>query len=508
LASFADLDLSAPIMRAIEQMGFEATTPIQAKAIPVALTGRDLIGQAQTGTGKTVAFAIPMIEAVDTASPDIQGLILTPTRELCIQVAEELARVGKFKRIRTLPVYGGQDIGRQLRALRNHPHVIIATPGRLLDHLNRGTIKLDSVRVSVLDEADEMLDMGFIEDIETILGKCPTERQTLLFSATMKPGVRELARKFLRNSELITTQDHQVTLPTIEQMYYEVRERQKLDLLTRLFDIHNPELAIVFGRTKRRVDELLSALQTRGYMADGIHGDLSQRQRDAVMQKFREGNIEILVATDVAARGIDVSGVTHVFNFDMPQDIDSYVHRIGRTGRAGKEGIASTFVTPREVDYLHQIERVTKQRIAKQPMPTFSEAMEGKQRVAMEQLVEVIESDEFGGFKSMAEELLEDHDSISVVAAALKLMTKDTKEVPIQLTEEQPARARRAQSTGRRDSGGGGRRDGSGRRDGGRRDGHSSGRRNGYMGDSGSFGRNRRSEHGMHKTRRSQPNEG
>jgi ATP-dependent RNA helicase DeaD len=497
LASFADLDLSAPIMRALEQMGFESATPIQAKAIPVALTGRDLIGQAQTGTGKTVAFAIPMVEAVDTTSPEIQGLILTPTRELCIQVAEELARVGKFKRIRTLPVYGGQDIGRQLRALRNHPHVIIATPGRLLDHLNRGTIKLDGVRVSVLDEADEMLDMGFIEDIETILSKCPTERQTLLFSATMKSGVRELARKFLHDSELITTQDHQVTVPSIEQVYYEVRERQKLDLLTRLFDIQNPELAIVFGRTKRRVDELINALQTRGYTADGIHGDLSQRQRDAVMQKFREGNIEILVATDVAARGIDVSGVTHVFNFDMPQDIDSYVHRIGRTGRAGKEGIASTFVTPREVDYLHQIERVTKHRIAKQPMPSFAEAMEGKQRVAMEQLVDVIESDDFGGFKSMAEELLEDHDSISVVAAALKIMTKDTKEVPIQLTEEQPARARRAQFPGRRD---GGRRDG-------RREGHSGGRRSSYMGEGGGgYGRNRRGgEHGMHKSRRPHP---
>lgn len=487
MASFTDLNISGPVMRALEQMGFESATPIQAQAIPIALTGRDLIGQAQTGTGKTVAFSIPMIESIEPANPTIQGLILTPTRELCIQVAEELARVGQFKRIRSLPVYGGQDISRQLRSLRNHPHVIIATPGRLLDHLNRGTIRLDDVRVSVLDEADEMLDMGFIEDIETILSKCPTERQTLLFSATMKPGVRELARKFMRDIEIITTEDHQVTVPSIEQVFYEVRERQKLDLLTRLFDIQNPELAIVFGRTKRRVDELISALQTRGYTADGIHGDLSQRQRDAVMQKFREGNIEILVATDVAARGIDVTGVTHVFNFDMPQDVDSYVHRIGRTGRAGKEGLASTFVTPREVDYLHQIERVTKRRIQKLPMPTLAEAMEGKQRLAMEQLAEVIGTEDFGGFKSMAEELLEEHDSISVVAAALKLLTKDTKEVPISLTEEQPVRSRRPQTQGKKS------------------DSHSGGRRGGYLGENGGYGRNRRSEHPLHKNRRPRP---
>jgi len=319
------------------------------------------------------------------------------------------------------------------------------------------------------------------------LSTCPAGRQTLLFSATMKPGVKELARKFMKNSQIVTTRDHQVTVPSIEQVYYEVQERQKLDLLTRLLDIQNPELAIVFGRTKRRVDELINALQTRGYTADGIHGDMSQRQRDSVMQKFREGNIDILVATDVAARGIDVTGVTHVYNFDMPQDIDSYVHRIGRTGRAGKEGIASTFVTPREVEHLHQVERVTKRRIQKHQMPSMAEAMEGKQRLAMEQLVEVVESGEFGGFKNLAEELLEDHDSLSLVAAALKLLTKDTKEIPITLTEEQPLRAKRPRFASHR-----GDRSRSGRpggRSGGGRYGHDGHGRGGFRSESRQRGR-------------------
>lgn len=444
-------------MKALEDMGFESATSIQAQAIPVAMTGRDMIGQAQTGTGKTVAFSIPMVEKIDTKENIVQGLILTPTRELCIQVAEEITKVGVHKGVRTLPIYGGQDISRQIKGLKNGPHVIIATPGRLIDHINRKTVRLQTIKMVVLDEADEMLDMGFVEDIETILSTCPADRQTLLFSATMKPGVKNLAKKFMRDIELVAVKAQEVTVPLIEQVYYEVPERQKLDLLTRLLDIQNPELAIVFGRTKRRVDELMNALITRGYQADGLHGDLSQKQRDTVMRKFRDGAIDILVATDVAARGLDISGVTHVYNFDIPQDIDSYVHRIGRTGRAGKSGIAATFVTPREIDHLHQIEKTTKRKITKRPVPTINEAKEGKQRLAFEQLVEAVEAEDLSGYRNLAEELLDQHDSLTLVSAALKVLTKNTNEVPVTLTAEQPLRSKkpRNQGTDRRGPGAG-----------------------------------------------------
>lgn len=441
MATFAELNLTEPVLSSIEQMGFESATAIQSEAIPVAMKGIDIIGQAQTGTGKTIAFAIPIVEKLDTHSSQLQALILTPTRELCVQVADEIAKVGSKKGIRVLAVYGGQDIGRQIRALKNHPHVIVATPGRLMDHMRRKTVKLNQIRIAVLDEADEMLDMGFIEDIESILGECPSQRQTLLFSATMKRGVHELSKKFMRDATLVSVKVTSVMVPTIEQVYYELHERQKLDVLTRLLDIQSPELSIVFGRTKRRVDELSNALQTRGYIADGLHGDLSQRQRDAVMGKFRDGSLEVLVATDVAARGIDITGVTHVYNFDMPQDIDSYVHRIGRTGRAGNSGIASTFVTAREVQYLHQIERVTKHRIERLPIPSFAEAKIGKQRVAMEQLLNACQED-LGGYRSLAEELLDQEDSLTLVSAAVKLLTKETSEVRIQLTEEAPLRSK------------------------------------------------------------------
>ncbi|EJY56519.1 DEAD/DEAH box helicase domain-containing protein [Alicyclobacillus hesperidum URH17-3-68] len=443
MATFTEMGLSAPVEKALEMMGFESATDIQSQAIPVALSGQDVIGQAQTGTGKTVAFSIPVVEKIDVQSGALQAVILTPTRELCIQVAEEITKVGGVKGVRVLAVYGGQDINRQIRGLRNRPHVVVATPGRLMDHMNRGTLSLQNIVIAVLDEADEMLDMGFVEDIETILGACPQDRQTLLFSATMKRGVVQLARKFMRDFITVTVKASEVTVPTIEQEYYEVPEMQKLDVLTRLLDIHNPELAIVFGRTKRRVDELTNALQMRGYDADGLHGDLSQKQRDMVMNKFREGKLEVLVATDVAARGLDVSGVTHVYNFDIPQDIDSYVHRIGRTGRAGKSGIASTFVTPREVDHLHQIERITRHKIRRRPLPTFSEAKESKQRLAMEELLKASQAADLSSYRGFAEELLSQQDSMALVAGALKLLTKTRKEIPIRLTAEQPIRIRK-----------------------------------------------------------------
>lgn len=440
---FSEFGLDAKVVRAITEMGFEESTPIQEQTIPLALEGKDLIGQAQTGTGKTAAFGIPLINRIDVAEERIVALIMCPTRELAIQVAEEISKLGRFKGIRSLPIYGGQDIVKQIRALKKKPQIIIGTPGRLLDHINRKTIKLDHVNTVVLDEADEMLDMGFMEDIQSILQLVPSERHTMLFSATMPENIKRLAKQFLNEPEHVSVIPKQVSAPLIAQSYIEVQEKQKFEALSRLLDMESPELAIVFGRTKRRVDELSEALQKRGYSAEGLHGDLSQNQRDNVMRKFRDGSIDVLVATDVAARGLDVSGVTHVINFDMPQDPESYVHRIGRTGRAGREGAAWTFVTPREIDHLHFIERVTRHRIPRKPLPSMAEAIEGKQRITAERVLEVVNSENYAEFKGSAIQMLEQYDSVQLLAAALKLLTGDKKEVEIELTPEDPLRAKK-----------------------------------------------------------------
>ncbi len=458
-------------------MGFEESTPIQEKAIPIALERRDLIGQAQTGTGKTAAFSIPLIQNIDVNSEYIVSLIMTPTRELAIQVAEEIAKLSRFKGVRTLPIYGGQDIVKQIRALRQKPHVIIGTPGRLFDHINRKTIKLDKVETVILDEADEMLDMGFLDDINTILSKLPEERQTMLFSATMPPNIQKLANTFLRNPEHVSVVPKQVSAPSVDQYYMEVHERQKFEILSRLIDMEAPDLAIIFGRTKRRVDELSEALKKRGYSAEGLHGDLSQNQRDIVMRKFRDGSIDVLVATDVAARGLDVSGVSHVINFDLPQDPESYVHRIGRTGRAGKEGVAITFVTPRETDHLHMIERTTRHRIAKRPQPSMAEAIEGKQRATAERLISVLEEEDYQAYKGLAIQLLEQYDSVQVLSAALKLLTGEKNDVDIKLTPEEPLRVKKRRPEGRYYSRDGRGRDSRGRDARGGRDNRSGARR-------------------------------
>ncbi|MFK4344017.1 MULTISPECIES: DEAD/DEAH box helicase [unclassified Paenibacillus] len=443
MTTFAEFNLEPKVLEAITELGFEEATPIQSQSIPLALQGRDMIGQAQTGTGKTAAFGIPLISKISKNDDKIRALIMAPTRELAIQVAEEIEKLSRFKGLRTLPIYGGQDIVRQIRALKKKPQIIIGTPGRLLDHINRKTIKLEDVNTVVLDEADEMLDMGFMEDIQSILKQVPDERQTMLFSATMPPNIKRLAEQFLKNPEHVSVIPKQVSAPLIDQAYIEVPERQKFEALSRLIDMESPELAIVFGRTKRRVDELAEALQKRGYSADGLHGDLSQNQRDAVMRKFRDGSIDVLVATDVAARGLDVSGVSHVVNFDLPQDPESYVHRIGRTGRAGKEGEAWSFVTPREIDHLHFIERVTRHRIARKPLPTLAEALEGKQRIIAERLLEAVESGELNEYKGLAIQMLEQYDSVQLLSAALKLMTGEKREASIELTPEDPIRAKR-----------------------------------------------------------------
>ncbi|QAY66408.1 DEAD/DEAH box helicase [Paenibacillus protaetiae] len=468
MKTFAEFGLEPKVLQAITELGFEESTPIQDKSIPIALTGSDLIGQAQTGTGKTAAFGIPLINKIPVTEDRIVALIMTPTRELAIQVAEEIGKLTKFKGLRSLPIYGGQEIGRQIRALKKRPQIIIGTPGRLLDHINRKTIRLDDVHTVVLDEADEMLDMGFMDDIQSILSMVPEERQTMLFSATMPPNIQKLAQQFLKNPEHVSVIPKQVSAPTIAQSYVEVHERQKFDALSRLLDMESPELAIIFGRTKRRVDELSEALQKRGYSADGLHGDLSQNQRDNVMRKFRDGSIDVLVATDVAARGLDVSGVTHVINFDLPQDPESYVHRIGRTGRAGKEGAAYSFVTPREIDHLHFIEKVTRHKITRKPLPSIAEAIEGKQRVTAEKILETIQDDSFNEYKGIAIQLLEQYDSVHLLAAAIKLLTGEKKDITIELTPEDPIRAKKrrpdVRSNGRRFNGSsyGGNRSGSG----------------------------------------------
>lgn len=446
MTTFYDLGLSPQILQSISNMGFEEATPIQEQTIPLAMAGRDLIGQAQTGTGKTAAFGIPMIEKISQQLGEIQGIVITPTRELAVQVAEELNKIGQFKGIDTLPIYGGQDINRQIRALKKRPQVIVGTPGRLMDHMRRKTIRLNQIQTVILDEADEMLNMGFIEDIETILGQVPDKRQTLLFSATMPNPIQVLAKRFMKEPELIKIKAKELTVSNIEQHYLEVVEKQKFDVLCRLLDIHSPEAAIIFGRTKRRVDELSEALKKRGYSAEGIHGDLTQSKRDSVLRQFKEGISEILVATDVAARGLDISGVTHVYNFDIPQDPESYVHRIGRTGRAGKTGLATTFVSPREIGHLRTIESLTNRKMTRKPVPTVTEVTEGQQRLTIEKLLQVVEQEDTARYRRFAEELLEDLDSVTLLSAALKMLTKESNTIPVQLTEEAPLRVKQARN--------------------------------------------------------------
>ncbi len=447
--TFEEIGLSRYVIQAIYGMGFETPTTIQEKAVPPAIKGQDLIGQAQTGTGKTAAFGIPMVEKIDAAKGSIQGLVITPTRELAVQVATEINTIGQYKGVRALPVFGGQDINRQIKALKKKPQVIVGTPGRLMDHMMRKTIRLASVTVAVLDEADEMLNMGFIEDIETIMHEVPEQRQTLLFSATIPKSIQDLAQRFMKEPQVLKTRPKEVTVSNTEQFYIEVSERQKFDVLCRILDLQSPDMAIVFGRTKRRVDELNEALNKRGYSAEGIHGDLTQARRDSVMHNFKQANTELLVATDVAARGLDIGGVTHVYNFDIPQDPDSYVHRIGRTGRLGKTGMAITLVTPREITHLRTIESSIKRKIKRQPIPTMSEVMEGQSRLTLEKLRQVVKEEDLRPYYEAAESLLEEIDSVSLLSAALKILTREPDSTPVSLTEERPQQKNKKHARGK-----------------------------------------------------------
>lgn len=438
MTTFSSLGISEPILKALDKMGFEEATPIQAETIPFALEGKDVLGQAQTGTGKTAAFGIPMISKIDRSKRQIQGLVIAPTRELAIQVGEELHRLGQFKGIRTLPVYGGQHMDRQIRSLKEGPHIVVATPGRLLDHIRRKTINISNVHTAVLDEADEMLNMGFIDDIREILKSIPEERQTLLFSATMPKEIRDIGTRLMKDPTEVKVKAKEMTVTNIDQTYIEVQERLKFDTLSNLLDIDEPTLAIIFGRTKKRVDEVTEGLQARGFRAEGIHGDLTQGKRMSVLNKFKNGRVEILVATDVAARGLDISNVTHVYNFDIPQDPESYVHRIGRTGRAGKAGQAVSFITPREVSHLHLIEKTTKSKIARKDAPTNDEAAQGQQQIAIDKMLRTIENKDLKAYNEKANELINQFGAETVVAAALKMLTKERRNTPVRITSIAP----------------------------------------------------------------------
>ena len=371
--SFENMELDARLLRAVKEMGFEEASPIQTQAIPAATEGRDLIGQAQTGTGKTAAFGLPLLERIDPEVKKVQALVLLPTRELAMQVAEEFRRFAKFMHgVKILAVYGGQEMGKQIRALHG-VNVVVGTPGRVMDHMRRHTIKTEWIHTVVLDEADEMLNMGFLEDMETILSQLPEERQTMMFSATMPPAIVEISQRFLKEPMMVQVAKKELTVPKITQYYYQVSQENKAEVMSRLLDMYTPKLSIVFCNKKRQVDELARELQERGYLAEGLHGDLKQEQRDQVMNRFRQGRTNILVATDVAARGIDVGAVEAVFNYDIPQDDEYYVHRIGRTGRAGREGMAFSFAAGRELYKLRDIQRYCKAVMIPKAVPTLAE---------------------------------------------------------------------------------------------------------------------------------------
>ena len=428
---FDELNLSQEVQRAITEMGYEEASAIQAAAIPALLAGRDVIGQAQTGTGKTAAFSIPAIEGVDGDSRDVQVLVLCPTRELAVQVSGEIQKLGKYKRgLAVVPIYGGSSYDRQFRALERGVQIVIGTPGRVMDHIERGTLKLDKTTKIILDEADEMLDMGFREDIEFVLSKMPQDRQTVFFSATISKPIMELTKKYQRDPLVVKVNHQTMTVTNIEQSYFEVRGPQKKDVLTRVLDMYNLKSSIVFANTKRMVDEIVADLQAKGYFAEGLHGDMGQQQRQNTLDKFRKNTLEVLVATDVAARGIDVDDVEAVFNYDLPADEEYYVHRIGRTGRAGKSGKAFTFVSGRDIYKLRDIMRFTKAQIKLEQVPSFADVSEVKTTLFLNQIKEIVEKGNLEKYVGRVQRLLDQSEeitSLDIAAALLKMTMKEDK---------------------------------------------------------------------------------
>lgn len=421
---FNELSLSEEILKAVEEMGFEEASPIQSQCITPLLAGKDLIGQAQTGTGKTAAFGIPMLEIVEPENY-VQGLILCPTRELTIQVANELTKLGKYKKgIHIVPIYGGTNFDRQRVALKNDAQIVVGTPGRIMDHLRRRTLKLEFLKIAVLDEADEMFDMGFRDDMKTIFDQTNSNKQTCFFSATMGKEITEFSKVYQTEPEIVKVKHKELTVENISQYYLEMTENMKTEILSRLIDIYNPKLSIVFCNTKRKVDKLVDDLATRGYRVDGLHGDLKQNQRDQVMKKFRQSNIDILIATDVAARGIDVGNVDVVINYDIPQDEEYYVHRIGRTARAGRKGRAFSFVVGRDIYKLQDIMRYTKAQMEYMELPTISD-MDATQS---DRLIDLIEEEiekepKLTKYRAIIDQLLlKEYGAVEIASLLLKLI--------------------------------------------------------------------------------------
>lgn len=439
---FEELQIDDRILRAVTDMGFEEASPIQAKAIPVQMEGLDIIGQAQTGTGKTAAFGIPLLQKIDPKNKKLQAIALCPTRELAIQVADEIRNLAKYMHgIKVLPIYGGQDIVRQIRGLKDGTQIIVGTPGRVMDHMRRKTIKFDQVHTVIMDEADEMLNMGFLEDMETILSQLPEERQTIMFSATMPDAIQKIAKTFQKDPQIVRVVKKELTVPKVTQYYYEVKPKTKVEVMCRLLDMYAPKLSVAFCNTKRQVDELVQELQGRGYFAEGLHGDLKQIQRDRVMNSFRNGRTEILVATDVAARGIDVDDVEAVFNYDIPQDEEYYVHRIGRTGRAGREGIAFSFVVGRDVYKLRDIQRYCKTKIVPQAIPSLDDITEIKAEKILDQAKQVMADMDLSRVLHIVEKKLleEDYTSLDLASALLRMsMGEENQDIAI---DSQPARS-------------------------------------------------------------------
>ncbi|MGR3221429.1 MAG: DEAD/DEAH box helicase [Candidatus Anammoxibacter sp.] len=426
LEKFKALGLSDNTLRALKKKGYEEPTPIQEKTIPLLLEGKlDIIGQAQTGTGKTAAFGIPIIERIKEKSKTVQALILAPTRELAIQVSEELNTLKGNKNLHIIPVYGGQSIDQQFRRLEKGVDIVVGTPGRIIDHLNRGTLKIDKILFMVLDEADEMLNMGFVDDVEDILKRTNSEKKTLLFSATMPKPILAIAKKYMNKHEFISVKGLDLTSNLTDQIYFEVSSSDKFEALCRIIDIENEFYGLIFCRTKVDVDTVSGKLNDRGYDADALHGDISQNQREKILNKFKKQRINILVATDVAARGIDIVDMTHVINYSLPQDPESYIHRIGRTGRAGKDGTAITFVTRSEYRNLLLIKKGAKTNIRKEKLPEIADIIKTKKLRIREELGNIIKEGDCKDYLEMARDLLQENDAEEALASVLKYSFRD-----------------------------------------------------------------------------------
>ncbi len=459
---FSNLKLRPELVQTVADLGYEEPTPIQEQVIPALLSGQDVIGQAQTGTGKTAAFALPILNALSPSDKGIQSLILAPTRELAQQVAQAITEYSQKMPVTVLAVYGGQAYDGQIRTLRRGVDIVVGTPGRLIDLMKRKVLDLSNVRTLVLDEADEMLSMGFIDDIETILQATPAERQTALFSATLPPEIRQLANKYMRNPQSIAIQRKELTVAAIEQRYYMVNERDKLAALTRLFEVEEIVSALIFVRTRMSAGALANELTVRGFPSEAIHGDLSQDARDAVLNRFRQNQIKVLVATDVAARGLDIDDISHVFNYDLPLDAETYVHRVGRTGRAGRSGIAISLVTPAEEWRMHRIEKYTRQPAARAELPTADEILAKRERQLVEQMEIWLRRGRYHRESELVAQLAEaGHDPFQIAAAALKVARGEEKQRPIaHISEVKPSRDRNnGRGDGRREQRGSGRRD-------------------------------------------------